>query len=341
MKDIFDDFNKQGRYILRLINDNTDLEKICQFCGKPGNLKNNRQFPYEIQFVCPKCKKDFEINPITEMYDEIPLINIKEHLTGERLGQKFIKITDEQVDKMSHILKGGFTKSSAARYMGVTQSYYKKIIKAYEEKFNIHIEEKLKRLYKEAFTNRLIDETLSRTVNNIYNNISKIKNERGISNIMIYEKTGIRPCTISYICNGKTIPKNTTMTTLADVLNCTVTDLFPEYNEFSTVHDISTLRYRMMKTYTQIIFLWTQSKEKKFTKFLIKLSSDLDISFETLRTFLISTKKDPSEINLDILQHNMVKLINDLFNTIEMKDFDNEKMEVFEEWKERMKPRKH
>ena len=131
------------------------------------------------------------------------------------------------------------------------------------------------------------------------------------------------------------------MATLADVLDCTVADLFPEYNEFNTVHDISTLRYRMLKTYTQIVFLWSQSKEKKFTKFLIKLSSDLDISFETLRTFLISTKKDPSEISLDILSYNMVKSINDLFNTIEMKDFDDEKMEVFEEWKERMKPRKH
>ncbi len=342
MKKEFDDFGKQGRYILRLINTCTDIKKECQFCGKPANLKNNRVSPYEIQMVCHECRKIYEVNPITEMYDEIPLINVKDHIISERLSLNFINLTDEHIAKINKILEGGYTKVSAAKYIGESITYYNRLINLYEKKFNVNIKDKLKILYKEALRNDLVNRTLGNKLNTKYNNISKIKLEKGITNRVICEKTGLRNCTISYICNGKTKPKNTTIVKIAEVLECSIADLFPEYQDFKDVNSIATLKYLMIKIYTEIVFLFLHDKERKVNRFLDRLHRDLNIPYETLRTFLVSTKNHTSEVDLNVLSFENVRKIIKLYNSYNIKtiEFNYSKLEEFEKWKMKMIPRK-
>ena len=184
MREVFDSFDKQGRYILRLIKNHTDLDKKCQICGDKGKLKNNKLSPYEIQLVCSNCRNYLTINPVTEMYNEIPLINIKEHFTSKSLQSNMITANDIK-DKINIILKGGYNKSTAIKYLGVSPTKYDHLINEYSETIDKDIKEKLNKAYRATNAISLRETKFKETRNDIYNNLSKIKQEKGITNKLI------------------------------------------------------------------------------------------------------------------------------------------------------------
>lgn len=338
----FNNNANMGRQVLRFLNNSTDVKKICQYCGKPANLKNNKYSPYNIQLVCIDCRKVHKINPITEMYDDIPLIDLYDHVTSSIIKNRLVKLDSEYINKIRKILKGGYNKTEAIKYLNVTSTTYKNLIKQYKERIDKNIEIKLKKVYKKTQASKIRNNTLSHRVNNKYNNISKIKMDKNISNNVIYKRTNgkLTNCTISNVINGKTIPKNTTCALLAKALECNVTDIFPEYTEFENVKGLQSLKYRMMKTYTQILFLWLYGNDETFSKFLIRLGSEVGVSFEVLRNFIVSTKNDINCIKLDTLSHETIKNIAEKFKSIKEVEFPISRLTAVEDWKKRMIPRK-
>lgn len=336
MKDTFDNYGLQGRYILRLINNCTDIKKVCQLCGKPAKLKNNRTSPYEIQLICDDCKKTNVINPETKMYN-FPTINVKDHLITKVTKSKNTHLNEEYVNKFNDILNGNYTKQQALKYLGVTQYVYDKLIKEYKYEYDLHIEEKLNKSYKK--TRGFV---LMRAKSNINssNNLSKLKIERRITNEDILNKTGLTGKTLSDINNGLSIPKNTTCALIASVLHCSVKDIFPNYIAFSNVYNISTLRALMINTYDKIYYIWQGSKEVKYHLFLKELSEQTGIGVETIRNFIMSTKYKYSDINLDLLSNDNIVAINKIFESYHNVLFTTEKSNIFNEWKDKSKIRR-
>ena len=335
MKDSFDSYETQGRYILRILERNTDIKKVCQFCGKPAKLKNNKNNPYEIQLVCDNCRKNNSINVETGMYN-IPTINIKEHLNTPFMLNKTITLTKEYIDKFNNILEGNYTKQEAIKYLNVTLSVYNKLVKEYKDKYDNNIEVKLKESYSKARSYVAMETK----VQDGTNNLAKIKLERKMTNTDIYNKVGVTNRTISNISNGLAIPKNITVTLIATALDCSVQDMLPSYTEFHDVYNLDDLKLLMIKIYNEIYYIWQGSNESKFSIFLKRLSEEGNINIENLRNFVLSTKYSISDINLNLLTNNNIKYINNIFSKYNNVEFSIDKGTEFKKWKDKSKLRK-
>jgi len=334
MKDEFDDFDKQGRYILRLIKDSTDLDRKCQLCGRPGKLKNNKVSPYDIQFICTKCREGLKKDLISDTYKGVPLINIKNHFTNPNMLSKIAELNEETINKINTILKGGYIRQEALEYLNLTPVTYEKLLNKYS-KLDKDIKQKLSNVYKEENAKRLRINKFKYTRNDEFNNLSKIKEEKSITNRMINKITDNRVTisTISNIATGKVKPQNLTMALLAYSLRTNIYDIFPDCPEFEGITDEKSLKKYMIDILSKITFLYCASNYNKFSKFLTQLSKDTGISYSSLKTFILSTKDTEDEISVNTLNHNAVQSINNLYKKLGEVEFPINKIEEVEEWK--------
>lgn len=306
MRDKFDSYLKQGYYITRLIKNYTDLQKLCQYCGKPAELKNNRQDPYKIQFVCKSCRKEKNLNlKKDEMYDDIPLINVKEHLTSDIIKSKIIKLTPEIKTKLEYLLTSNLTKEQAIKYMNMTKLTFNRIINLYSEEVDNNYKDKLNEIFKinriKIISKSKIKSTLN---NNTSNNLSKIKYEKNISNNSIIKLSNnkITSSTISNICTGKRIPEIKTKCLLAEILDVSVADIFPDDWLFSKVKNYND--FLELNNWLRINFniFYMYNKKIKNHKIMKEVSNKTNISLSRLFEF-----KNNNWVNLN--HTNMLNLI--------------------------------
>lgn len=334
IKDEFDNFEKQGRYILRLIKNSTDLDRKCQLCGKPGKLKNNRISPYDVQFICSSCRRGLEKDLVSNTYKNIPLINVKSHITNPTLIGNMVELNEETISKIKTILKGGYNKQEALSYLNLTPTTYNKLLSKYEL-IDKDIRQKLNHIYKEENAKRIRETKFKYTRNDEFNNLSKLKEQKSITNRMINERTDNRVTlsTISHIANGKVEPQNSTMALLAYALDTDIYHIFPKCTEFKGITDEEALKEYMIGILSKITFLYCASKYTKFNKFLINLSKDTGIGIGALKSFILSTKYSVYEISVNTLKHSHIKEINKLYKKLGQIKFSISKIEEVEEWK--------
>lgn len=241
MKENFDDFIKQGHYISRFVSKYTDLDRTCQYCGKPAEVKNNINNPYLIQFICKQCKVEKKMISIyCDMADDIPLINLKEHIINDTVNRKNIDLDDELISKLKYLLTSDLTKEQALNYLDMKPTQFKKVIAKYEELYDKNYSKKLDTVLKENRNQVVTKARLNYTVN-VYtnNNLSVLKYKMGLTNKDIINKSGgrIKANAISLICNGKSEPKVQTKCILAEALGVTVKDIFYEDTICDNIHN--------------------------------------------------------------------------------------------------------
>lgn len=223
-----------GHYITRLVTNNTNLEKICQYCGKPAEIKNNRQDPYLIQLICKSCRKEKGLNSKEKkdiMCDDIPLIDVRNYINNDIIKSKIINLTPEIIDKLNYLLNSDLTKKQALEYMNMSNSVFIKHVNKYTEDYDNLYASKLEKVFVDNRNNLITKNILKYKVDkNITNNLTTIKYERGLSNNDIIKLSDytITNSTISNICTGKIQPTIKTKCKLAEVLNLSVADIFPE-----------------------------------------------------------------------------------------------------------------
>lgn len=244
MRLVFDDMNKQMMYISRFFTQFTNLEKKCQICGKPTTITHNPVDPYKIQLICPKCRKEHSYN-IKGIVEELPLIDLTNYITNDRIRNSFNIINGNSLDKIDLILKSkNYTRQQAYKLFNGSKTSLEKTINIYEQKVDKNIRKKLEAIFNQSRNKAVRAARQKATMpdaNN--NNISKIKYEKSISNKKLAELTNyqIKPLALSMICTGKTKPKLKTKCILAEALNTSVADLFPEDYLFNNIHNFKEL----------------------------------------------------------------------------------------------------
>lgn len=238
----FNDFNKQMCYINKFITRNTDIELKCQLCGNKGSIRHNRDNPYLVQIICPKCRIDNNY-PTKGILPGIPLIDILQHITKEATLDKIIKLDRKTCNQVNKLLNSKLPKGEAIKEVGLTITKYEKIIDLYEKEKDPDIKSKLEEVFAQNRKNVLREvKQLSSYKESSINNIAKLKLEHGISNRDIVRDSiyPITNYTISNISNDKIQPKIKTKIALADVFKCSVADVFPGdylYKEIYTYQD--------------------------------------------------------------------------------------------------------
>lgn len=220
-----------GHYISKFVDNYTNLKKICQYCGKPAQIRNNLENPYMIQLICPICKRDKGLcKDKYRMADDIPLINLKENIITDTMKLKAMELTPEISKKIKSLLTSNYTKEQALEYMNMSYTTFNRMLNEYS-KNDPEIKDKLKVLFNSNRNKIVTNAKLKSTVNNkVSNNLSKIKYEKNITNKDIIRKSNgrISHSAISMIQNGKTIPTISTKCLLAEMLDVSVSDIFPD-----------------------------------------------------------------------------------------------------------------
>ena len=138
------------RTITRLITNHTNLQKKCQYCGKPAEVKNNKQDPYKIQFICKSCRAEKNLNTKENRYimcDDIPLIDVRDYLTSDRIKSKIIKLTPELIEKLKYILTSNLTKNQVLKYLNLSQTRFNDVVNLYTETIDKDYKEKLAKIF--------------------------------------------------------------------------------------------------------------------------------------------------------------------------------------------------
>ena len=114
MKQDFNTYQEQMIRINHFISRNTNLKKICQYCGKPAQVRHNKENPYLINLICVDCKIKYNLNK-KENRDipapNIPAIDVRDYITNPRVLNRLILFdNDELKEKIQFILNSNFLK---------------------------------------------------------------------------------------------------------------------------------------------------------------------------------------------------------------------------------------
>ena len=249
MKMEFDNLSSQMMYISRFVRKYTDIEKKCQVCGAPADIRHNINNPYEIQLICSSCRKN-KFNNRRGILNDIPTINVYDHITNPRIKIKFFTKDCELVKKLEYVLNLSYcTKQQARSIFNNSYIMFEKTIDYYEKNIDKDIRSKLDLLFKKsrAIAVRKVKQRQSLEKN--HNNLSKIKYDLGITNRDIEKLSNykIEAPSISLICNNKVKPTIKTKCLLAKTLNLYVSDIFPEDFMYSKVNSLEDI-YKLQKS---------------------------------------------------------------------------------------------
>lgn len=245
MKTEFKDFGHQMMYIYKFIERYTDLDKKCQFCGQPGQVRYSRTEPYDVQFICPDCKHSKNLNNIENrgLVPDLEVIHIKEHITDKNVLSKLPILTKTQVDIIKNLLKTKLPKGEAIRSTGWSITTFNRILNLYEKHIDKDIKNKLNDLFTRNRAAKIrISSTHTNKANHSLNNFTKIKLSRNLTNDDIVKLTNnrIHKNALSLLSTGKTTPTIQTKCLLAEAFNLYVSDVFPNdwlYSKVRTYED--------------------------------------------------------------------------------------------------------
>ncbi len=242
MKETFETFGEQMTVINRFLNNMTDVKLNCQYCGNKGRIKHNKQEPYKIQIICTECAKAKHINTIKNkdnMLEDIPLINLKEHVINKSMLNKMKTLDEEAIKILQDLLNTKEVKKDAIKNTGYTMTVYNRLVDEYTEKYDKDYKIKLEQVFKQNLQNRIKQSVLERHVYTGGNNYSKLKLEKGLTNReilkLIHNQVGLN-C-LCLIQENKVNPTIQTKCALAQAFGVSVRDIFPEETEFGEVYN--------------------------------------------------------------------------------------------------------
>ena len=305
MRMVFDNFIQQMVIINRFFERNTNLDKVCQYCGKPAEIKFSRENPYNIQLICRECKKEKNLNKSDMqgvLASDIPVINLFNHVKNTRTKCNIPILFEDEKEIINNILEKRMSKTMAIKEFNITFTQLNKIIDKYELYEDKDIKEKLNRIFNINKKNNIRQGILNHKSHySSYNNLAKYKKERNLSNpeIAYLSRGEISISHISLICNDKVEPKIKTKCTLAEIFEVSVADLFPRDYLYSNIYCY--MDYINLCTLVTYSFLDVYyDKKKNHEKHIVQnLTKEFHIKKDTIYK-IISKKYLYSHSDLEI-----------------------------------------
>lgn len=249
-------FNKQMCYTARFIRNNSTLEPKCQLCGKKGYYRHVYGKPLMVQIFCSECRAKL---PATGFIDGVPVIDVKDYLRKDsKIFDKYSKITEEELDKIDELLKSRVPKGQALNEVGFTPYRLGKVLYAYELERDKDIRAKLDLHFREVVKSNIVDyrvrgEMIKRGPRN--NRLSEVQLEKNLSYRDIVKKSNERltHSTLSNIANDKINPKPATYCLLAEILEVSVAEIYPNMDLYSEVRNFSDFKTLQSKYRSKLI----------------------------------------------------------------------------------------
>ena len=274
MKTEFKDFSNQMMYIHKFIERYTNLDKKCQYCGKPGQIRYSRTEPYDVQFICKKCKIEKNLNDAKNrgLVPDLEVIHIQDYIVDRNVLSKIPKLNKQHIETIQNLLKTKSPKGEAIRSTGWSNASFNRILNLYEKQVDPDIKHKLNDLFirNRAAKIRLSSMNTNKGQNST-NNLTNIKLRRNLSNSDIVRLANgqIKNNALSLICTGKSYPVVKTKCVLAEALKVSVADIFPHdwlYNSVYNYEDYLKLNNTIRNQVKEFIDAKKKNGEKKVTK---------------------------------------------------------------------------
>lgn len=292
MKKDFNTYQEQMIRINHFISRNTNLKKICQYCGKPAQVRHNKENPYLINFICVDCKTKYNLNKKENrdiLAPNIPAIDVRDYITNPRVLNRLILFdNDELKEKIQFILNSNFSKTDAIRYLNTYESKFDRIIDKYAKEVDPKIHNKLKKVFKKNRRNQILNNRLIKYYSKDNpNNIIKLKLEKNISNLDIdrLSNHGINKISLSNITTGKVKPKMRTKCLLAKVFKVSVSEIFPEDIFLTNIYNWKDYYILNEKLRNNLITIINKRKSTGERQVIKHLSEEIGITVNKIYRF--------------------------------------------------------
>ena len=131
MKQEFKDFNQQMMYINKFLDRSTNVERKCQFCGAPAEIRHNYEDPYRIQLVCKVCKQERNLKNKElrgKMIEELPVIDLRNHITNPATlrGLRKNTLTLGEKQMIKEVLRSKFTRQDVYKHYQIGRDEFLK-----------------------------------------------------------------------------------------------------------------------------------------------------------------------------------------------------------------------
>lgn len=312
MKKEFDSLGQQMTYINRFIHRNTDLELNCQYCGKPGKIRYYRTKPDKIHIVCKECSINkglgLKKNWGKELED-IPLINIEDHITNPYTLNKMITLNKDTKKVLRDMLKSDKPKIETFKSTGISTVYLKRLIDEYTNTIDKDYKKKLDKVFEENRSSIIKKAKLKSTIDEESHPLAKLRLERNISNREMVKMSngGLTTSNLSDIQKGKSQPNIYTKIKIAEILKVSVKDIFPEETEFGNVYkwndywfDIRNVVIKAINNYYEEALL------KKQTRIMKNLSDITGIRIDRLYSLKLGTARVTNDDYKRLKEHNII-----------------------------------
>lgn len=256
MKQEFKDFNQQMMYINKFLDRSTNVERKCQFCGNPAEIRHNYEEPYKIQLVCKACKSERNLKNKElrgKMIEEIPVIDLRNHITNPSTlrGLRKNTITLEEKQMIKDVLRSNFTRQDVYKHYQIGRDEFLRRVMLYEKEIDSKIREKLTYVFNQNYKVKMRVSKLEKSLNEKHtNNISKLKLKHRLSSkdIEKLSRGVVQAATLSDIANSKRVPKMRTKCAIAEVFELPLSKVFPDEYLFDNIYcyeDYCELNYKL------------------------------------------------------------------------------------------------
>lgn len=287
MKQEFESIVKQNSYVSNFVKRYTNLEKKCQFCGKDALIKNNYHGdPYKIQLICRECRNKYHLNNDL-MSNKIPLIDIRDYINNNQTLNNMITLNEENKSKIDSLFNLNITKTKAAKHLGLSKVQFDKLINQYEELYDPNIKDKLNEHFLKVRSVLSLEWRLTKVSKDTgLNNLKSIKLKKKLSNREISNRSNglLTISSISNIQTGKSYPTIKVKCKLAEVLDVSIKDIFPEDTEFGNI-----------RCYNDYLDLYNNVRDKIITQHekqnmsILQISKYYDMSYSKVYSIINNT----------------------------------------------------
>ena len=245
-----------------------------------------------------------------KVLDDIPLINIKEHISNKAVLNKMIKLDKNTKKILEDMLKSDKPKVETLKETGIPLTYLNRLIDEYTKKVDKNYKSKLDKVFGINRKNRIKNAKLKSTTNSDSHPLAKIKLERNLSNkdIVKLSNNRITESCLCCILEGKTNPSLVTKIKIAEALKLSVKDVFPEETEFGNVYTWNDYWFNIRnKVINSINDYYNKEIQKGHTKVLTTLAEitgiDLNRIYKLRSVKAFVTNEDYKKLK----EHNILK----------------------------------
>lgn len=313
MKKNFDSLGQQMVYVNRFIHRNTDIKINCQYCGKPGRIRHYKNNPKQIHIVCVECSNKKNLNCKEnwgKVLDDIPFINIEEHITNKFTLNKMIKLDKDTKKILRDMLKSDKPKIETFKNTGISSTYLNRLIDEYTKKVDKNYKKKLNKVFETNRCAKIKSIKLKYIVNTDSHPLAKLKLERNLSNRDIVKLSNNKLTTscLCYIQEGKSNPTIITKIRIAEALKVSVKEIFPEETEFGEVYTWNDYWFNIRNEVINTINNYYNEEKQKGHKKILRTLSDIT-GIDLNRLYALKNKKAlvNNEDYKKLKEHNILK----------------------------------